>query len=151
MTLDQWASMAEILGAIGLIASLVYVGQQVRLNRKQLQEDAAARYYEKVSGLFSNAALNRNFAEVWNSAEVDLNSLDKVDRQRAVNWEVGVIYLLSQWYAQQRGGLLPKHFVTNFEWTFTGLGQRESFREAWTFCKGGLDDSFQKYAGKYLE
>jgi len=151
MTLDQWASMAEIFGAFGLIASLIYVGQQVRLNRKQLEDDAAGRFYGQSSGLFTNAALNGDFAAVWNRGATELNSLNKVERERVVNWEIGVIFHMAQSYAQQRKGLLPKHFTRSFEWTFTGLGQRESFREAWTFCKGSFDDSFQDYAGRYLE
>lgn len=151
MTLDQWASMAEIFGAFGLIASLIYVGQQVRLNRKQLQGEAAGRFFGKTQEVFSNAALHGDFAAVWSRGATELDSLNKVERERVVNWEIGVIFLMAQSYAQQREGLLGEHFIRSFEWTFTGLGQRESFREAWTFCKGSFDDSFQKYAGRYLE
>ena len=130
---------------------LVYVGQQVRLNRKQLEDDAAGRFYGQTQGLFTAAALHGEFAAVWNRGATELESLNKVERERVVNWEIGAIFLMAQWHAQQREGLLGEHFIRSFEWTFTGLGQRESFREAWTFCKGSFDDSFQEYAGRYLE
>lgn len=37
MTLESFAYLAEIVGVVGLIGSLLYVGKQVQLNREQLK------------------------------------------------------------------------------------------------------------------
>ena len=150
MTLEQWASLAEVVGVIGLITSLVYVGQQVRLNRDQLRADAASRMAERTQELWSGAALDRDFAEVWHKGAVDLDALDEVDRERVINWEIGVIYLLGHWYTQHRQGLMPAHILRTYEWTLTGVGQRQAFREAWRVSKDNFDDSFQQYLGNYI-
>lgn len=42
MTLEDWANIGEIVGAIGVVASLVYLAVQVRHNSEHIKENTAS-------------------------------------------------------------------------------------------------------------
>lgn len=151
MVLEQWANVAEVVGVIGLIVSLLYVAQQVRLNREQLQSDAASRYYEKIYDVFKSVALDREFADIWRKGADELDSLDDTDRLRATLWEVAALNLWAQWYSEMRQNLLPRDVDTVFRSFINNVGDRQAVREAWKLYKNMFDDSFQQYMGRFLD
>jgi hypothetical protein len=53
-TLDQWAAIAEVIGAVGVIASLVYLAMQIRQNTHMV----AANTFQAISSTSSNLVTN---------------------------------------------------------------------------------------------
>lgn len=151
MSLEHWANLAEIIGVVGLIASLVYVGLQIRQNRRQMQADAAGRYYEWADAVFSRVALSRDFAEIWSKAASELDSLDPVSRERVVSHEIGTLYMWAQWHSLMRDKMLPAHADQAFEWVLQRTAMRQSKREAWKISKFAFDERFRAFAGRYLD
>ena len=151
MSLQEWANLAEIIGVFGLIASLIYVGLQVRQNREQMQSDAASRYYQWADAVFSRVALNRDFAEIWSKGAAELNDLDPVSRERVINHEIGTFYMWAQWYSLMQRGLLPEHAHEAFEWVLKRTSSRQSKTEAWRISRLAFDPSFREFAGRYLD
>lgn len=150
MTLANVAYLAEIIGVIGLIASLIYVGKQLQLNREQLRADAESRYYAWVDQAFSRIALDRAFAEVWNRGNA-LHELDEVDRERLINHEIGALYMWQQFHWMMERGALPHHSKDALEWALKGVGSRQAMREAWRVAKPGFAPSFQERLSPYLD
>lgn len=151
MTLESFAYLAEIVGVVGLIASLLYVGKQVQLNREQLKAGAEGQYYAWADHVFSRISLDRDFAEVWNKGATGLADLDEVDRERIVNHEIGALYMWHQFYLMLQKGVLPSHVEAAFDWSLRGIGNRQSMREAWKVAKPGFDESFRQFVSEYLE
>jgi hypothetical protein len=54
LTLDQWAAIAEVIGAVGVIASLVYLAIQIRQNTDMV----AANTFQAISSTSSNLVTN---------------------------------------------------------------------------------------------
>ena len=151
MNLEQLAYFAQIVGVLGLIASLAYVGQQLRLSREQMQHDAESRFYQWAYEVFSGVSHDRDFATVWTKGESELDGLDAVDRRRAINQSIGGLFMWSQWYSLNQKGLLPQQSRQALELWFKTIGQRQSIREAWRFSKDGFDEAFRRFAAPYLE
>ena len=62
MTLEQWAYLAEIIGVILVIASLIYVAQQLRQNTEMMRaESRNAVHHSKQQELFTLM----KYPEVW--------------------------------------------------------------------------------------
>ena len=100
MTLDNLAALAEVIGAIAVVVSLVYVGYQVKQNtsaiRTQVHESVVGHVLEAEGALLHNADL----AEVIVKSNSAPESLTPVERLRAetyythefVNWESAYLH-----------------------------------------------------------
>ena len=67
-TLQEWANLAEIIGSVAIIFSLVFVGLQIRQNTVQLEQNTMTARAAAVSA--SNAALRETRRSLFESAEV---------------------------------------------------------------------------------
>jgi hypothetical protein len=149
--LANLALVAQIVGVLGLIASLLYVGKQLQLSREQLQSDAEGRYYVWVDQVFARISLDREFAQVWNRGSQELDNMDAIDRERAVNHEIGALYMWQQFHLMIERGMLDPHADGALTWGLEGVGRRAAMREAWKITKPAFSTSFQKRCSLYLE
>jgi hypothetical protein len=149
--LANLALVAQIVGVLGLIASLLYVGKQVQLNREQLQSDAEGRYYLWIDQVFSRIALDREFAEVWNRGSRQLDDMNAIDRERVVNHEIGALYMWQQFHLMMKRGMLDPHVEDALDWALKGVGNRPAMREAWKAAKPAFSKSFQQRCSQFLE
>lgn len=67
-TLQEWANLAEIIGNVAIILSLVFVGLQIRQNTVQLEQNTMTARAAAVSA--SNAALRETRRSLFESAEL---------------------------------------------------------------------------------
>ena len=100
MTLDNLAALAEVIGAVAVVISLVYVGYQVKQNTKaiktQVHETVVGHVLEAEGALLNNADL----AEIMVRTNSDPGSLSPADELRAntyytfefVNWESAFLH-----------------------------------------------------------
>ena len=151
MLLEQLAYVSQIIGVIGVIASLVYVARQLRLNTEQVRIDAATNYSLWVDQIFSRTATDREFAQVWQKGGSDFASLDEVDKARILNHEIGALFMQSHFFALLQSHALPEHIWHRQLWTLKQISRRQSVREAWKIYKDSFEKSFQETCGRYME
>ena len=115
MNWDAIGAIAELLGAIGVIASLVYLATQIRQSREQMSQNTQAM---RASGY-------QHFADSWN--QVMNRGMDNPERERAVRlgmldytnlseedvfrfnfWMNGVIQAQDNAHYQYRVGMLDE-------------------------------------------
>ena len=81
MTLEQLAFMAEILGGVGVIASLLYLAFEVRKQGQLSRINAAAQLADKWSGFMTPIHDDAVLSAIWLkgiSSFEDLNDVDKL-------------------------------------------------------------------------
>jgi hypothetical protein len=100
MTLDNLAALAEVIGAIAVVVSLVYVGYQVKQNtsaiRTQVHETIVGHVLEAEGSLLHNADLAKIVVKATSVSE----SLTPDEQLRAdtyfthefVNWESAFLH-----------------------------------------------------------
>lgn len=80
MNWDAIGAIAELVGALGVVASLIYLGIQLRQNSKTISEDIFQtllnNYHGAMDSLISDPALNR----IWYTGLRDLDALDKDEK-----------------------------------------------------------------------
>jgi hypothetical protein len=86
MNWDAIGAIAELLGAIGVIASLVYLATQVRQSRDQMRENTralqAGAYQQASDGLsesINTAVSTPGFARIFRSAIANFEGLSEDD------------------------------------------------------------------------
>ena len=82
MTIQDWGSVGEILGAVATIATLIYLAMQIRQNTQALQAasiDSTIRAANDIRAhLFSDAQVT----DIYRRGLANVDDLDETDRER---------------------------------------------------------------------
>jgi hypothetical protein len=82
MTLEQWSSLAQILGSAGVIVSLVFVGLQVRHNTTAIARNEHNNTMAQWTVVRMAIAQNRDIAELMTAGLSGERELDAADQLR---------------------------------------------------------------------
>ena len=113
MSLEQWSYLSQIVGGVAVIASLIFVGVQLRQNTKavlaQTSQAHATCYQQIIAGISDNG----EFARIWRIGLLDYESLNPDERARFLAFTSMLFrfYESSQVQAQ-RGTLDAEHWHT---------------------------------------
>ena len=82
MNWEAIGALAELLGAIGVIATLIYLASQIRQNTKSIQAAAFQETMRDMTSLADMGAQNPELVSAYFAGLDDLESLDREVRQR---------------------------------------------------------------------
>ncbi len=137
MTWDAIGAIAELLGAIGVIASLVYLASQIRDTRRALRsstyQQVRADIHTTMNSVVANPDLFRSVNAIWN----DLGTADQDDAFRFVFWITGVIHSFDNCYYQYRSGMLDEERWEMHRRDLSTIMKRPKVAEWW---RSGLAD-----------
>ena len=135
MNWDAIGAIAETLGAVGVIASLVYLAGQIRHSREQMSENTRAlrgSTYQDLLGVQQqgqvNVAFDAEVSELMRRGLEDSSQLNEADAFR-FNWLLGTRITMydNALYQFEQGMLSPDRWrimVANVRWTFRNPGVR---------------------------
>ena len=105
--LSDWASIAEIVSAVAIVASLLFVGFQIRQNNRTLEVDAYQARMQDISTSQTQLALSADFSEILiKYRNGGISALSESERFRMQNWLIGEIRRTDgQYYRYQQGFL----------------------------------------------
>jgi hypothetical protein len=143
--LNQYAAIAEILGVILVIASLVYVARQLKQTTEMMRVGAANERVRREYEILDTLIENREVAEIWFKGGTDFDSLDEVDKQRLIFFERRAIVLWHHLFSLYQQGLFPEADRHWNEWVIQNIGRRQAIRESWQLFKESYEKPFQDY------
>lgn len=76
MNWDALGAVGEIIGAVGVIVSLLYLASQVRSNSRQLRHSSAQAVLEKLNSLIGQLAFTPGAGDVWSRGLSGLEALE---------------------------------------------------------------------------
>jgi hypothetical protein len=82
MNWEAIAAAAELLGAIGVIASLLYVAAQVRTSSRIARQDAARSVHAKLNAVIDSITRDEAVADLWVRGSQGLSTLSAAERVR---------------------------------------------------------------------
>jgi hypothetical protein len=150
MTLEQWAWLSQIIGVGLVVASLVYVGRQVKQSTETMRQTAAGYYLNLQDRLCGEVANSREFAECWSKGASEFESLDDVDKQRVILFEQRAITGWNQMFLLRQDGLMPDSQWRELIWSVKFFGSRQSARAAWSVSKDSFGAPFQAFVAEYM-
>ena len=151
MTLEQYAAVAEIIGVILIIASLVYVARQLGQNTKMMRADAAAQRVQRDAELnFRVSDNNDGFTEIWLKGITALDSLSEAERIRLIFFNRSAIVHWHNMFSLRSQNLLPDSAWNEMTWLIRHVGLRQDLLEAWRMFKGSFDKPFQEFLDSEL-
>ena len=148
MNWDAISAIAEILGAVVVVASLVYVGRQVGQNTAMMRVAASSEAMERDFDLVTPAIESNELMEIWLKGHDRFDELSDVEKQRLLFFERRAVTLWHHNFQLRRQGLLPDANWYNQNWIIQVIGRRQSIREAWRLFKDGHEIPFQEYVNE---
>jgi hypothetical protein len=82
VTIENLALIAEIVGEIGVIASLIFLGIEIRRQRKQSSLQAANVLTAQWSGLMTPLHESHEMAEIWLKGRHEFDALNAISKLR---------------------------------------------------------------------
>ena len=82
MTIQDWGAIGEILGAIGVIATLIYLSTQIRQNNRSLHEATSSAINQSLANLNSRLSTDAEFAEIFMRGRQSIDNLDAIELER---------------------------------------------------------------------
>ena len=147
MTLEQFASLAEIFGLLLVFASLIYVARQLNQTTTMMRVSASGERLQRDTDIVNSIVHSREVAEFWMKGATEFEDLDEVDQQRLIFFERRAILHWHNMFGLRQQQLVPDSDWTEMQWIIQNIGRRQSIRESWKVFR----DSFQKPFRDFME
>lgn len=145
MIVDQLANLAEIIGVVLVVASLIYVARQLKQNTDMMRVSASNERVTRDFDIIGNILDSRSLAEVWVKGGTDFDDLDEVDQQRAIFFEYRAISVWHHEFQLHQQKLTTSENWHSNEWLIQNIGRRQAVRAAWAIFRSSYEKSFQEY------
>src|SRR5678816_652673 len=131
MSLAEWSNLAQVIGSIGVVVSLIFVGLQVRQNTGALQRNEHNSTMEQWTVIRMAIAKNRDIAELMTDGLHGEKVLDPADQLRLEQMLQEYAWASFHiWDRTQRGVFPPGTFELSCG-ALLGDLLRTPFGEAW--------------------
>jgi len=152
MNWEAIAAVAELLGALGVIASLVYLAGQVRSSGNQARQAAIQSVVAQMNKVWNQMAADRGPADVWVRGSKGLSNLDdETDRIRFSAFCLSVFRPYEEIFHYRRDGLVD-------DWTWESISAQchalmgtPGFGQWWDMRGSWFSTSFQQHVMKIME
>ena len=146
MTLEQYAYLGEIIAAVAVIASLIYVARQLGQNTAMMRVNASHERIQRDTELSSAISGSQEFAELWAKGASDFESLGEIQRLRLIFFERGAILHWHNMFGLRTQGLLSDADWKELLWIIRNLGgRRQAILEAWKMFRDSFEEPFQEF------
>lgn len=139
------SGIAEVAGAVAVVASLLYLAIQVRQNTRQARLAAQQATVQELGHALRAQAQDREWAELLSRALEGLDSLDKVERVQFLSHVGSIFRLYESAYHHYREGVLDPQFWRGFERAIADVIGYPGIREALKLRRHHLTDDFAAF------
>ncbi len=144
MTIMELGAIGEIIGAIAVVVTLIYLAIQVRQNTNALKLNTTQSVTEELQDMFALLASNQDLTEVFVRASRD-SELRGPERGRYSAFTSNLIRVYENAFLQRRAGVIDQaHWVgmTRMMIDYTSMA---AFQQYWLDRKHWVSDDFQDY------
>lgn len=145
MNWDALAAIAELLGAAGVIASLLYLAVQVRQNTRQTRLAAQQATVQELGVALRAQAQDREWAELLSRGLEAIDNLDKVERVQFLSHVGSILRLYESAYLHFQEGTLDPRFWHGFERAITDVIGYPGIQAAFALRRHHVNEEFAEH------
>ena len=150
MTLEAFNYIAEIIASIAVIASLLYVGTQIKQNTRSTRLETIRDISSGFNSFYDTMASNRELTDIWHRGAFNYQGLDETEKLRFTFAVVRVFRLEQEQFLQWREGALDGDHWQALSAQYTDAMQLPGWQEVWSRRKHHYIKNFQDYVGKLI-
>ena len=131
MSLEQLSSLAQIISAAAVVASLIFVGFQLRHAAAAIRVSSSQAHSSLYTDLVQSIIDNADFAHVWSRGINDPKALQEDEWVRFVAYASALFRLYESSRVQWLNRRLDEEHWRTIERQAADLGQLPGMRSAW--------------------
>jgi len=132
MTLDQVHQISEILAAVVVAVTLIFLTIQLKQNTMMLRSSATQGAHDAMSDIYHPLMADASLTELWLRGLQDTSQLSKVEIARFFSFWLQPMFVLQNWYLQIQEGLLDEKVLDSFGQVVANLHHvAPGFNEFW--------------------
>lgn len=146
MTLEQYSYLSQIIGVVLVVASLIYVAQQLRQNTLMMRSSASNERVQRDAELSGQVSGSTEFAELWLKGRTDFEGLSEAEQLRLMFHSRSAIVHWHNMFTIREQGLLPDSDWDEMVWLIENLlSGRQDTAAAWQMFKASFNKPFQEF------
>lgn len=145
-TLEYWALIAEIAGAIAVVMSVVYLGVQIRANTKVLRSQAHFNALSLAQRPFEMVIENEDLSKILNISFATPQALSPEEWTRCSYYMFMEFNAWEYLYYQHRDGSIPKQLWAGADASFKqSIETKAGYARFWSEREIAFDEPFRSY------
>ena len=145
MKLVELAEVAEVIAAVGVLISLLYVGYEINQNTVAVQSNAYQAIHDAEDDFWSDLTGDATMAQLWEKGlEAGLEKLEPAERTRFVLAARRLIYLFQNVHYQSRKGVVDDELWTAWVASMDEFVVQPGFRDVLEITRPHLSDPFNQ-------
>lgn len=146
MTLEQIHQISEIVAAVVVAVTLIFLTIQLKQNTKMLRSAATQGAHDQVAEIYQPLMADQSLADLWLRGLQDPSSLSAVETARFFSFWLQAFFNLQNWYLQTQDGLLGMGVLNSFCQVVANLNKSSPGLGAfWEQRKYLFDPTFVRY------
>ena len=150
-TLEQASYLAEIIGVIAVVVSLIYLGLQVKQNTRSMRiqtvHDLSAQFREQQTGI----AHDKDLAAIFHRGMYSYEKLDTHEQLRFSMLAAAVLRILNELDFQRREGAIDESMWQGFKTIAEDVFRYPGFQSVYKLRKQQCSKAFQLYVDQMIE
>jgi len=147
MNWEAAATVAEIVGASGVIASLIYLAIQIRLSTKVSRAEITKDLYLASRTAIMDIASNEELAKI----STDIRQFESVELMRRNMFYQSFFRLYELQYNLANQGLLDEHIARSYALIIQMWAKTIYFDDYWNRHRGEFNEAFVAYVDGQIE
>jgi len=145
MNWDAIGAVGEILSAVGVIVSLLYLASQIRNQNSESRARAFSEVSLQWNYLLSDIAGNSGLAEIWYIGLSDHTKLDDVQKIRFYSQAARMFKMIEGFYLQRLNQKLSDETWSGLQNAVTDTCRAEGIKLWWSYRRNWYGIQFQEF------
>lgn len=145
MTLDQLAIVSQIVAAVGVIGSLIFVGLQVHQSNRMMRASAIRHHAERIQSVSKAIFESPDLANIWLQGGQDIDTLSPAERVRFINFYVYILRIWEQLHLQKEAGSMDQQMWQANVTILRDIHTMSGAAAAWRLRRHLFSRRFQKF------
>lgn len=151
MNWEALAAIGEMVAAVGVIVSLLYLASQVRGNSRQLRHASAQAVLDKLNGLIGQLAFTPGAGDVWTRGLSGLDALEGDEELvRFSSMLLQAFWAYEEVLHYRQAGLVEDWAWTHAKAPVEHFMRTPGFQEWWRLRKDWFGEAFQAHVDQRM-
>jgi hypothetical protein len=142
---DAFGAIAEALGALAVILSVLYLATQIRSQTREARLSATRDLSTEFRQVLESIALDHEYSEIYQAGIYDYEGLADNDRMRVSYMLRSFLLICEQQYLHTKHGSIDTIFMDSSERVFREFLKAPGVQQFWRLSKHSFNDDFRTY------
>jgi hypothetical protein len=150
MSIQEWGAISEMVGAIAIVVSLIYVGVQIRQNTQATRVRASQAFVESHCGAITQITRHPAFWDVYWRGLSGLSNLQGGEIAAFGAWTGHLLRTWESFYFQTKAGAFEDQIWFGWNHQYRDLFAYPGIQEEWTIRRHCFSDEFREFVEREL-